>query len=59
MHVVGIERHAEPIVPKDLDQLAALAAEHVEIAAMRLCGAPHNSSYVSGEIMWRRRRDAS
>ena len=34
MHIVGIERHAEPIVPKDLDQLAALTAEDVEVAAM-------------------------
>jgi hypothetical protein len=28
---LGIERHAEPIVPKDLDQLAAFATEHVEV----------------------------
>ena len=32
----GVERHAEPIMPKNFDQLAALAAEHVEIAAMRI-----------------------
>ena len=33
----------------------ALRPKHVELAAMRLCGAPHNLTYVSGEIMWRRR----
>src|SRR5215470_12716840 len=33
---LGIERHAKPIVPKDLDQLAALAAEYIEVAAVRV-----------------------
>src|SRR5207302_1820690 len=28
--------HAQPIMPEDLDQLAALATEHVEVAAMRV-----------------------
>src|SRR5258706_1631884 len=31
---LGVERHAQPIVPKNLDQLAVLATEHVEISAM-------------------------
>lgn len=30
----GVKRHAEPIVPDDLDQVAAAAPEHVEIAGM-------------------------
>jgi membrane-bound lytic murein transglycosylase MltF len=29
-----------------------------QIASVGLCGAPHNPTYVSGEIMWRRRPDA-
>ena len=33
---LGVERHAQPIVPQNLDQLAAFAAEHVEIAAVRV-----------------------
>jgi hypothetical protein len=33
---LGVERHADPVVPENLDQMAALAAEHVEIAAMRI-----------------------
>ena len=36
MHIVGIERHAEPIVPKDLDQLATPATEHIEVATVRV-----------------------
>ncbi len=30
-------RNAQSIVPKDLDQLAAFATEHIEVAAERLC----------------------
>lgn len=33
---LGIERHAQPIMPKDLDQLAAFATEHIEVAAVRV-----------------------
>lgn len=33
---LGVERHAEPIVPENLDQLAAFPAEHVEISAVRI-----------------------
>src|ERR1700732_5580953 len=33
---LGIERHAEAIMPENLDQLSALAAEHVEIAAVSI-----------------------
>src|SRR6516164_7730461 len=33
---LGIERHAQPIMPEDLDELAALATEHVEVAAVRV-----------------------
>ena len=51
---LGIERHAEAVMPEDLYQRAAAAAEHVEIPSMWLCGVPHNHIYVSGEIMWRR-----
>src|SRR5271156_1875323 len=36
MYVVGVQRHAETVVPENLDQLAALAAEHVEVAAVRI-----------------------
>src|ERR1700730_17487701 len=31
---LGVERHAQPIVPQNLDQLTALATEHVKISAM-------------------------
>ena len=30
-------------------------AEDEQMPAHRLCGAPHNRCYVSGEIMWRTR----
>jgi hypothetical protein len=33
---LGIGRHAQPIVPKDLDQLAAFATEYVEVSAVRV-----------------------
>src|SRR5215471_841540 len=36
MHVVGIEQHAQAIMPENLDQLAAFAAEDVKISAMRI-----------------------
>jgi len=39
--------------------LATTPTKHEQMAVMRLCGAPHNRIYVSGEIMWRRRRDES
>jgi hypothetical protein len=32
----GVERHAKTVMPENLDQLAVLAAEHVEIAAVRV-----------------------
>jgi len=56
---LGVERHADPVMPENFYQRAAASAKHVEVAGMRLCGAPHNRSYVSGEIMFRRRRDDS
>src|SRR5258705_5788597 len=36
LQTFGIERHAKTVVPENLDQLAVLAAEHVEVAAMRV-----------------------
>src|SRR3954470_24047372 len=33
---LGIERHADTIVPDDLDQIAADTPEHIEIAGMRV-----------------------
>lgn len=33
---LGVERHAEPIMPQNLDQIVAAAPENVEIAAMRI-----------------------
>ncbi len=33
---LGVERHADPIVPDDLDQRACAAAEYEQIAAMRI-----------------------
>src|SRR5882757_6743271 len=33
---LGVERHAEAIVPENFDQLSVLAAEHIEIAAVRI-----------------------
>jgi len=42
-------------MPKNLQQVAALPAEDVQITDMRICGAPHIPTYASGVIMWRRR----
>ena len=36
VQTLGIERHAQPIMPKDLHQIAAAAPEDVEIATMRI-----------------------
>ena len=33
---LGVERHADPVVPDDLDQVRAAATKDVEIAAMRV-----------------------
>ena len=33
---LGIQRHAQAVMPKDFQQIAALAAEHVKIAGMRI-----------------------
>src|ERR1700704_3190292 len=33
---LGVKRHAETVMPENLDQLAVLAAEDVEIAAVRI-----------------------
>src|SRR5262249_3215787 len=47
LQTLGIERHAETIVPENLDQLAALAAEHVEVAAVWI--APQRFLHEQGE----------
>ena len=31
----GVERHADPVMPENFDQVTALAAEHIEIAGVR------------------------
>ncbi len=36
LQALGIERGAQPVVPEDLDQLAALAPEDVKVAGMRV-----------------------
>lgn len=36
VQTLGIERHAQPIMPKNLDQIAAATPEDVEIASMRI-----------------------
>ena len=59
MHVVREQAHALPVMPQHFDQPTATPAEHEQMATEWLCGAPHNHFYVSGEIMWRRRRDDS
>ena len=33
---LGVERHADPVVPENLYQRAAASAEHVEVATMRV-----------------------
>src|SRR5205823_11482267 len=33
---LGVERHADPVMPENLDQLTALAAEHIQIAGVRI-----------------------
>jgi hypothetical protein len=36
LQALGVERGAQPVVPEDLDQLAALAPKDVKIAGMRV-----------------------
>jgi hypothetical protein len=36
LQTLGIERHADPIVPEDLHQITALAPEHVEVPRVRI-----------------------
>jgi hypothetical protein len=36
LQALGVQRGAQPIVPEDLDQLAALAPEDVKVAGMRV-----------------------
>jgi len=45
--------HADPIMPQNLDQIAAAAPEDVKIASVRICAAAHILTYVSGANMWR------
>src|SRR4051812_6234277 len=33
---LGIERHAEPVVPDNLDQIAAAPPKNIEVAGMRV-----------------------
>jgi hypothetical protein len=56
---LGVERDAEPVMPQDLDQVTSTPPEDEEIAGERLCSALHSRFYVSGEDMWRHRREAS
>jgi hypothetical protein len=44
-------------MPNSLDQPTTFPAEDKNVALERLCGTPHNRSYVPGEIMWRSRED--
>ena len=41
-------------MPEDFGEIAATSAEDVKIARVRICGAPHIPTYVSGVDMWRR-----
>ena len=36
LQTLDIQRHADPVVPKDLHQVAAIAPENVEVACMRV-----------------------
>src|ERR1700731_25827 len=36
LQTLGVKRHAQPVVPKDLQQVTPLAAEHIQIASMRI-----------------------
>jgi hypothetical protein len=36
LQALGVERGAQPVVPEDLDELAALAPEDVKVAGMRV-----------------------
>jgi hypothetical protein len=50
----GVERHAETVMPKNLNQVTSGASKDVKITCVGVCGAPHTPSYVSGEDMLRR-----
>jgi hypothetical protein len=41
-------------VPEDFREIAAAAPENIKVARVRICGAPHIRTYVSGVDMWRR-----
>ena len=51
---LGVKRQADAVVPKNFDHVAATAAKNEKIAGVRICGAPHIRTYVSGVDMCRR-----
>ncbi len=50
---LGVKANAGAIPPYDLDTVCSFRPEDIKSSVERLCGALHNRSYVSGEIMWR------
>ncbi|WP_246786688.1 hypothetical protein, partial [Bradyrhizobium sp. USDA 3458] len=54
-----VKNKAASVPGQDLHAISALGAEDVKSAVERLCCVQHNRSYVSDEIMWRRRSNAS
>jgi hypothetical protein len=50
----GVERHAETVMPKNLNQVTSGASKDIKITCVGICDAPHIPTYVSGVDMWRR-----
>jgi len=50
---LGVKANPGSIPPDDLDPVGPFGPEDIKRAVEGLCSAPHNRSYVSGEIMWR------
>src|SRR6185312_12023693 len=55
IQLLRVQAHALTIPEQNLHQVTSTTAKNVERAAEWICGAPHNPTYVSGVIMWRRR----
>ena len=47
------QHDAGPMLVDQLQPARLARPEHEDRSGERLCSAPHNRSYVSGEIMWR------
>ena len=56
LKTLGDQPHPAAVPIQALEVITAFAAEDEQMTAERIWGAPHIRSYVSGVIMWRRRR---